>query len=126
MNMSEDLNIWIHIAFAVTAVGLGAVNLASAKGTPRHVAIGWVWIALMAFVAIGSFWIRELNDGALSWIHLLSAWTLFSMGAALYHVRIRRNIIQHRNWMVGTMIGASIAGALTLIPGRFIPQALGF
>ncbi len=117
--------IWLHLTAAAAALALGAVNLAAAKGTPRHRAVGWIWIAAMLFVTLPSFGIRELNDGKLSWIHGLAAWTLFSMFAAIFAIR-RGRVATHAGFMIGTIAGVVIAGGFALSPGRFIATLAGY
>ena len=117
--------IWLHLATAVLAVGLGGANLALAKGNFRHKAFGWAWLSAMLCVTVSSFWIRELNEGSLSWIHGLSAWTLFSMAAAIFSIR-KGWVRSHAGWMIGTMIGVAVAGAFALAPERFIAHQLGY
>lgn len=117
--------IWTHFILAVLAIGLGAVNLASAKGTLRHRVIGWCWMIVMTYVTVSSFWIRELNDGAFSWIHLLTIWTMISMVAAIVAIR-RGRVRTHAAFMTGTMIGALIAGGFAMMPGRFISHLFGY
>ena len=117
--------IWLHLLAALAAIGLGAANLALAKGTTRHRVMGWTWICLMGAVALSSFAIREINDGRLSWIHGLSLFTLFSMAMAIIAIR-RGNVRGHAGFITGTMIGASIAGIFALAPGRFIAALLGY
>ena len=119
------MTIWVHLVAALLALGLGIANLALTKGTPRHRVMGWLWIAAMLFVTLSSFGIRELNDGEFSWIHGLTVWTLFSLFAALYSIR-RSWIRVHAGFMIGTMMGAIIAGAFALVPGRFISTVLGY
>ena len=79
----------------------------------------------MAYVAGSSFLISELRLwGAFSPIHLLSAWTLFSLVMAVYHAR-RGNIAQHKVWMVLLYILALlVTGLFTLWPGRVMNQVL--
>ncbi len=108
----------LHLAAALGALGLGAVILARRKGTPSHKALGRIWVALMAFVALSSFWIFELRKGAgPSWIHLLSVWTLVSLACALYFIR-RGRVRAHRGFMIGTFLGLAGAGLGALAPGR--------
>jgi len=119
------LLIEIHLAAALLALALGAANLVLAKGTLRHRMRGWFWVAAMLGVTLPSFWIRDLNSGAFSWIHGLSLWTLFSMAMAIFAVRTRR-IRLHANFMVGTMAGAAVAGLFALAPGRYVSRLLGY
>ena len=117
--------IWLHLASALLALGLGTANLVLAKGTRRHRAFGAVWIAAMLCVTVSSFWIRELNAGSLSWIHALTVWTLMSMGVAVWAIRTG-SVALHAGFMVGTMVGAFVAGAFAFAPGRFIARMLGY
>ena len=116
-------HIHIHIAAAVVAAILGAFILATRKGTPRHKALGRVAVVLMALVAAHSFAVRELNDGAFSGIHILSAVTLTALPYAIWQIR-RRNIGAHKRTMIFVFIGFITAGILTLLPGRFLNKAL--
>ena len=113
-----------HLFLALIALVIGAINLFSKKGTHKHKIIGWFWIVFMSYVSISSFWIKELNEGQYSWIHLLSIWTLFSLIISIIAIKFGY-IKTHRNFMIGTYIGLFIAGVFTLLPGRFISIALG-
>ena len=119
------MTVVLHLLAAVLAIGLGVSNLALAKGTPRHRAFGWVWMASMLYVTLSSFGIRELRDGELSWLHGLSVWTLFCMFVAVVAIR-RGRVRLHASFMIGTMTGAIIAGAFAMLPGRFIAETLGY
>ena len=114
-----------HALAALAAVILGGAQLAASKGTARHRVLGWIWVGLMAYVAVSSFFISELKLwGAFSPIHLLSVWTLFSLVMAFYHAR-RGNIRQHKIWMVWLYILALwVTGAFTLFPGRVMHGVL--
>ena len=77
MNITPVLNasvvIQLHLPAALLALGLGAVQLAAAKGTASHRRLGYLWASVMAVVAISSFFIFELRLwGPFSPIHLLS------------------------------------------------------
>ena len=54
----------IHLAVALSALLIGGIVLRLREGTARHKLIGRVWEALMLVVAVGSFWLVEINDGA--------------------------------------------------------------
>ena len=110
----------IHIAAAVVALAIGLVLLAGIKGNRLHRTLGWAWVLAMATVAISSFFVRELNGGALSLVHLLSGWTVIILPMAVYAAR-RHEVVKHRGRMTGLFVGALvIAGLLTLFPGRLI------
>jgi uncharacterized membrane protein len=74
----------------------------------------------MAITAISSLFIMEINDGAFSFIHLFSGWTLVALPMGIYAIR-RRHLRGHRGAMAGTFFGGLIvAGAFTFIPGRLM------
>ena len=115
--MSPTLLIVTHLAAALAAVALGVLMLLMRKGTRAHRWMGRGWVALMAFVAIGSFWIR--HTGGLSWIHGLSAMTLVFLVLAIWAIRTGRPRM-HRHLMTGTFAGLVIAGLFALSPGRLL------
>ena len=79
-----------HLILAILAVGFGIKNLLSKKGGSTHKIIGWIWVSLMMYVAFSSFWIKELNDGLYSWIHLLSIWVIISLTLSIYFIKKNR------------------------------------
>ena len=109
----------LHATAAGAALLLGIVQLVRPKGTPGHRALGWLWVALMAFIAGGSFLIHGLRQfGPFSWIHLLSIATLVFLVVGIVHARAGR-IASHRVTMISLFFGALvIAGLFTLVPGR--------
>lgn len=111
--------IQLHAWSAVAALVLGTLVLFLRKGTSLHKALGRIWLALMAVVALSSFFITEVRMfGPYSLIHALSVWTLIAMGLGVGYAR-RRNIKAHRATMISIYAGALIlAGAFTLLPGR--------
>ena len=114
----------IHLAAVVPAVAIGVTQLFMEKGTRLHKAMGWIWVLAMLVAVVSSFWIMEIRKGAgLSVIHLLSAWVLFTLSAAIWHIR-RGNVRAHKGYMVGTMVGLAGAGLGALAPGRFLSIAL--
>lgn len=110
-----------HVAVALLAFGLGIVQFAAPKGTVPHRTIGWIWVILMAAVALSSFFIHEIRIwGPWSPIHLLSIGTLVALAAAVYAARHRR-ISSHQRAMIAIFVGALvITGGLTLLPGRIM------
>ena len=90
----------LHALAALLAVILGGIQLAMKKGTRLHKALGWIWTVIMAVVAITSFFIHEIKLwGQYSPIHLLSLWTLISLGLAIYFAKIGK-IKRHKQVMV--------------------------
>lgn len=112
--------IQLHIAAALTALLLGTVQLVGIKGTGVHRLIGWSWVIAMLTVAVSSLFIRQINPGSFSLIHLLSGWTLIALPMALFAIR-RGRVARHASGMTWTFIGGLIvAGAFTFLPGRLM------
>ncbi len=114
----------IHLAAVMPAVAIGVAQLFMPKGTRLHKVMGWIWVLAMVVVALSSFWLMGIRQGA-GWsvIHLLSAWTLVSLGLAIWFIR-RGNVRAHKAFMVGTLLGLAGAGLGALAPGRFLAVLL--
>lgn len=109
-----------HTLAAISALIVGATLLFRRKGTFNHRLFGWMWVVLMAVVAILSFGIQR---NGLSWIHLLSVFTIVMLVVGIGNAR-RQRIIHHGKTMKGLYFGALIiTGIFTLLPGRLIGQA---
>ncbi len=91
------------------------------KGTLPHRTIGWIWVCLMAAVAVSSFWIHQIRlVGPWSPIHLLSIFTLVVLPLGVWKAHHHR-ITDHRRIMIFIFSGALvIAGLFTLLPGRIM------
>src|SRR5262249_2732554 len=100
---------------------LGLVQFASPKGTLPHRTLGWIWVALMALVAISSFWIHQLRlFGPFSPIHLLSIFVLVMLPLAVWKAHSHQGSA-HLRAMTSMFLGALvIAGIFTLLPGRIM------
>lgn len=110
----------IHLAAIVPAMLLGVAQLAFAKGTARHRALGRVWAATMLLAAITSFWIQRTG---LSWIHGLSVVTIVSVLAGIHYAR-RGRPRAHGMCMSGAFLGSLGAGVGALAPGRLLNALL--
>jgi uncharacterized membrane protein len=108
-------------ALAMAALALGIVQFAAPKGTLPHRTIGWIWVLLMAAVALSSFWVHTIRlVGPFSPIHLLSIFTLIMLPLAVWRAHQHR-VTDHRRIMIMTFTGALvIAGLFTLVPGRIM------
>ena len=110
--------IQLHAASAIAAFLLGLVQFTAPKGTIPHRTFGYVWVALMASTAITAFFIREINDGGLSWIHIFVPITLY--GIVELSIRARRGLTgKHRStalWMFTAAL--VIPGIFSFLPGR--------
>ena len=122
---NETHPIPVHAIMAMIAIILGGIQLSMKKGGAIHKLLGRIWVGLMMFVAITSFFIHEINLwGAYSPIHLLSLWTIFILGVGVYYARVG-NIKRHKQVMIATYFFALIlTGFFTLMPGRIMHQIL--
>lgn len=116
--------IFLHLIFAALAIIIGALQLICKKGTTLHRGLGYVWVIAMVVICFSSFGIKTVMPsgifGGFSPIHLLSIWVLFQLARGIYLAR-RNDTARHRKCMVYTYIGGLlIAGAFTLMPGRFL------
>ena len=115
----------LHAIMAMIAIILGGIQLYMKKGGAIHKLLGRIWVGLMLIVAISSLFIHEIKLwGAYSPIHLLSLWTIFSLGLGIYFVRVG-NIKRHKQVMIALYFFALIlTGFFTLMPGRAMHQIL--
>ncbi|MDB5639448.1 MAG: rane protein [Bradyrhizobium sp.] len=111
----------LHAFAAMAAFVLGIIQLAAPKGTLPHRTLGWIWVGLMASVALSSFWIHQIRlVGPWSPIHLLSIFTLVTLPLGVWMAH-RHRVGDHRRIMISIFSGALvIAGLFTLVPGRIM------
>jgi len=98
---------------------LGAWQLLSQKGNATHRFIGYIWVLLMLYVSISSFWIHTIKTvGLFSPLHLLSIVTICTLYAAIKAAR-QNNITKHKRMMkLLCALGLVLTGLLTLLPNR--------
>lgn len=118
---NASLIIQIHTALAIGTAVLTIAIFSLSKGSRHHRIMGWVWVTMMALVALSSFAIHTIRlIGPLSPIHLLSVFVLWSLYQAVTAARSHR-IADHKRNMQGLAFGALlIAGAFTFLPGRLM------
>ena len=111
----------LHAFAAMAAFALGIVQFAAPKGTLPHRTLGWIWVALMAVVAVSSFWIHQIRlVGPWSPIHLLSIFTPIMLVVGVLYAR-RHNVRGHKITMISIFAGALVvAGLFTFVPGRIM------
>lgn len=112
-----------HAFSALTSVLLGGWQLFfSAKGSSLHRLVGRIWVGLMLYVSVTSFWIREIRHGQFSLLHILSIVTIVSVILGIVAAR-RGNLRSHVGNMRGSWIGLCVAGGFALgVRDRDIPQ----
>lgn len=129
MTLSPLLGASFPIAFhafaALAALLLGAWQLFMKKGTRAHKIVGYVWVGLLAFVAITGLFIHKIQlIGPFSPIHLLSLFALIQLWRGVRAARAG-DIERHKRTMRALYFFALVvAGAFTLLPGRVLYQVL--
>ena len=114
------LAIKLHLFAVLLAFAIGVALLVGVKGRTFHRTLGWVWVAAMMTGAVSSLFIRIINHGALSYIHLLAGWTIVALPMAVFAARTHR-VRMHARFMSGLFTGGLIlAGVLAFLPGRLM------
>jgi len=126
--MSPDLELFfsmpwhvqLHAIAAMGALGLGVVQFVAPKGTVPHRALGYVWVILMAVTATTAIFIRQINEGGFSPIHLFIPLTLYAI--VELSIRGRKGLTgKHRRTALGVFFGALIVpGLFSFLPGRLM------
>lgn len=116
----SSLAIQLHVFGVVTALVVGLVLLAGVKGSRVHRILGWSWVGLMAVAAVASLFIRSVNHGGFSYLHLFTAITFVSLPVGVIAAR-RHNVRLHGRTMTGLFTGGLVvAGATAFVPGRLM------
>ncbi len=121
----------VHMTAALLAVATGPVALWARRGREQHPrlhrAFGYAWVTLMLVTAVSALFIRDYrlpNVAGYTPIHLLVPVVFVSLFGAFWMLA-RRNIAGHRKAMQALYFTACIvAGAFTLLPQRYLGQAL--
>lgn len=114
----HDLAVMIHVSTVMPALALGAWLMLARKGTARHKQLGKLWVVLMVATAISALFIRQINPGAFSPIHLFVPLTLHGAWKAVATAR-RGDFAAHKRGLVQLYLGAMIIpGLFAFMPGR--------
>ena len=109
---------FVHFGTLMVALAITPVMLLIRKGTKLHRTLGYVWLSMMITTAIVTLFIRDINDGGFSFIHLLSALTLI-ISFLIWRSARAGDHVAHRKQVHGIVLGALlIAGAFTFQFGR--------
>lgn len=112
------LAVQLHIVCAVSALALGTAMFARRKGTRSHKLIGRLFLLLMLATATSAYFIRYINDGSFSWIHIFIPVTFVAAFETVFYSR-KGNLKGHRRAVTGLFFGALlIPGAVSFLPGR--------
>ena len=123
--------IYVHSVLALLAIPLGLYIIITKKGTKSHKMLGRIWVIVLLIVSLTAIFIQTIKPGQFSLIHLLVPYTIGSLIYSIWNIRrfkktkIKRYKIVHMRSMIGVYIGALlIAGAFTLMPGRFFNEII--
>ena len=123
--------IYAHATLALLAVPLGLYILLTKKGTKQYRILGRIWVTFLIIVSLTAIFIQAINPGQYSLIHLLMPWTIGWLIYSIWNIKkfkntkIERYKFAHMYSMIGVYVGALlIAGAFTLMPGRFFHEIL--
>ena len=116
--------IWPHLISVVVATALTPVMLLRPRGTRNHRQLGWVWVTAMFSTALLSLFVRNVNHGGFSFIHILSVWTLIQVPIIAWSAR-KHDITRHRRSVRAMVTGALlVAGFFTFPFDRLLGQWL--
>lgn len=127
--LDAPLAIQLHVAAVCIAVILAPLQLILPKGTPRHRAMGRVWVTALVAACLSAFFILDRplppHVGPVSWLHLLAVLTLVSLWWAVSAAR-RHDIERHRRIMrkiAYFALGIPLIAAFA-VPGRIMFRVL--
>lgn len=121
---AREVAVIVHLATVLPSLPLGLYLFLARKGGARHRLLGRIWMALMVVTAIAALFIRHLNHGQFSLVHLASVVTLVGIPLAIRAARQRR-IAAHRAHLLAMFVGALlVSGVLSFLPGRIMWQWL--
>jgi uncharacterized membrane protein len=116
----------VHLFVALSAAVLGPLVLSARKGSPLHRGAGYGWVTLMLLTAVTSLFIRDVglpNLAGYTPIHLLTLLTFAGLFGAIRYI-MQRRVQAHRRTMQSLYASLLIAGAFTLLPGRYLGSLL--
>ena len=117
----SDHPIAIHAFAAMLAIGLGGAKFVLPKETSLHQCLGYVWVTLMASVAITGLVIHQIQIiGAFSPTHLLLLLVLVTLVCAVSAAKNGLVFLHRMALMMLYIFGLSRAGAFTFSRGRVI------
>jgi uncharacterized membrane protein len=123
--LAEGFVVASHAFAAIAALLLGAVQLAAPKGTLPHRTLGYIWAGLMLYIAVGSFWISELQLwGRWSPIHLLSVLVIVTVPLAVWRAHWHQVRAHKRGMIALYALALVVTGVFTLWPGRVMHEVL--
>lgn len=104
----------LHVLAGAAAVLLGLLQLALAKGTLRHRALGYAWVATMVTLCASALFMKE----RFGLLQVLALVVIGLLARAVWLVR-RKDVAGHAHLMRVLVLGATVGvGLFTALPGR--------
>lgn len=107
--------IWGHLLTIMIGLALTPVMLLRRRGDRRHRALGWVWCTAMFLTAVDSLFVRHMNRGDFSVIHILSVWTMIQVPIIVWAARTHR-VARHRSAVRDMVTGALLIAGVFVFP----------
>ncbi|WP_239016648.1 DUF2306 domain-containing protein [Sphingorhabdus pulchriflava] len=107
--------VWVHLLTIGIALVITPAMMWLKRGDRVHRILGRIWAISMFVTAILSFDIRLINQGGLSYIHILSVITLVGVPVLVISAR-RRDLQRHRGQARGFVIGALLVAGFFTFP----------
>lgn len=121
---AKEVAVVIHIIAVLPAIPLGLYVLLTRKGDARHRLLGKIWMLLMLVTALSALFIRHLNGGSFSPIHLFVPLVIVTMVRAIASAR-RGRIEAHKRQLISLfLLGLVLPGLFAFLPGRLLWQWL--
>ncbi len=114
-----------HTVAGILASLVGAAQLWLTKGTVLHRRLGYVWVGLIVFVALTSFFIFKTGV-APPFNYLSKPLSALVLVMLWWGIRLARagKIKEHRQTMIQLFWLTMLIGLLTIQPGRIVHQIL--
>lgn len=107
--------LWGHLVTILIALALTPVMLLRKRGDRLHRQLGYIWVAAMFGTALITFDLRLTNRGSLSFIHILSIWTMIQVPLIVWRAR-QHDVPGHRSSVRGMVTGALVIAGFFTFP----------
>lgn len=117
---AKQVAILIHLATVLPAIPLGLWVLLARKGDARHRMLGRIWAMLMLTAAVSAIFIRTINQGQFSLIHLFVPVVFLALFRAIRAARMGRIALHKRLMWTLYSAGLLLPGMFAFLPGRLL------
>lgn len=117
---ARQVAILIHLATVLPAIPLGLWVLLARKGDAMHRMLGRIWAVLMLVAATSAIFIRTINHGQFSLIHLFVPVVFLALFRAIRAARMGRIAVHKRLMWTLYSAGLLLPGMFAFLPGRLL------